>query len=118
LNGNNIAYFTKTGRVEVNPHAEIPYSTIEQIRGILADTALNFIYSFDYRQIFTENELTIIHDNLSNLVMLPNNGLDFEAGQAVDNIIEKIETIVPELNAQDLSHELESEAELDEGVEP
>jgi hypothetical protein len=82
------------------------------MRGFAVNSGL-----IDERQLFSKNELTAIHDGLSNFVMTPDNNLDFEAGQAVDGIICKIENLMPALAGRDISSELDNETDLSEGVE-
>jgi hypothetical protein len=71
----------------------------------------------DRQELFTESELAAIHNNLIRVLIMPNNDLDVEAVREIDAIITKTQHLVPDFGADDISSDLESEAEL-EGVEP
>ena len=67
----------------------------------------------DARKLFTETELTLIHDQLVRFQISPNNDKTVEEFQTVGAAIDRIEEIVPELKEREITLDYEQEFEQD-----
>lgn len=63
----------------------------------------------DARKLFSETELTLIHDQLVRFQISPNNDKTIEEFQTVCNAIDRIEEIVPELKEREITLDFERE---------
>jgi hypothetical protein len=99
VKGYNIAHLTKADTVEPNPYAEgVESGTVEVIRKIFQSTAQTF------------------YEDLTRLLMSPDNGLDSQAVQEAEGLVAQFEKIMPKLAAANIA--IEYDNGLDEGVEP
>ncbi len=67
----------------------------------------------DARKLFSETELTLIHDQLVRFQISPSNDKTVEEFQTVCNAIDRIEEIVPELQERSLDFEQEFGQDMD-----
>lgn len=63
----------------------------------------------DARKLFSETELTFIHDQLVQFQISPSNDKTVEEFQTVCNVIDRIEEIVPELKDREITLDYEQE---------
>ena len=63
----------------------------------------------DARKLFSETELTLIHDQLVRFQISPNNDKTIEEFQTVCKAIDRIEEIVPELKEREVTLDFEQE---------
>ena len=117
VNGNIIAHLTKADTIEPNPHAEdVEPGTIEKIQQIMKETATRFGISIGERPQFTDDELSMLHAYLFRARLMLDSNLNGQEVKEFDALIEKIESIVPELaNLDVMDFEFSNDAE--QGVE-
>ena len=113
-NGYNIAHFTKSDTIEQNPHTEVDAGTIDTLRAILKNT-MEMCRLVDVRQFFTETELAAVYANAIKIRIMPDNELCSGETAALNSVIDKIESVMPELGGCYVSVGLEHDAE--QGVE-